>query len=351
MININNNIYTDDFRKIEETYAFSKELDGKSILITGATGLVGSCIVDFFMYLNKTYNCNIRVIGLGRNKEGLMKRFRDYLDISSFSMIVGDISDGLNLQEKMDYIIHAASNADPISFSKDPVGTMKANLIGTMNVLEYSKSVTNCKVLFVSTTEIYGKNDFIDDGITENSYGILDCNSLRACYPESKRAAETLCNSYSSQFDINVVIARLCYIYGPTMTNSDSRVSAQFIRKALEKSDIVLKSEGLQKRSYCYVTDAISGILVAMIKGKNCNAYNISNPDSNVTIKQMAEITANEYNLKVIYELPEEIEKKGYSTQGHIIVNSEKLASLGWKANTSINDGIKKTVEIMKSAI
>lgn len=348
MININNRFYTEDFKTINERYKFSTILKNKSILITGSTGLVGSCFVDFIMYLNKNHGSSIKIMALGRSQGKLNERFNPYLSDENFKAVNQDVCEPLNIEDNIDFIVHAASNADPKSFSNDPVGTMNANLIGTMNILNIAKE-KNSKVVFVSTTEVYGVTPATETGLTESDYGIIDCNSLRACYPESKRAAETLCHCYSVQHGVDMVIARLCYIYGPTMTSSDSRVIAQFTRKVLAKENIIMKSAGSQKRSYCYVTDAVAALLYTMVNGKNREAYNISNQNSHITIREIADLMASHYNLQVEFENPDDLEQRGYSKQGNIIVNPDKLNKLGWEATLSMAEGIKNTIDIMSN--
>lgn len=325
-----------------------KLLENKSILVTGATGLIGTGLIDFLVYINKNLNLNMNIYALGRSIEKLNLRFKDYIDKEEIKVIVQDICELIDINIYYDYIIHAASNAHPIAFSKYPVETMKANIEGTINLLEYCKKNNKCKFLFISTSEVYGNID-TDKVLSETDFGVIDCNTFRSSYPESKRVAETLCNVYASQYNINTSIARLCYIYGPTMTDSDSRVIAQFIRNILNNEDIVLKSDGNQIRSYCYLTDAITGIIYALIKGENKCAYNISNKLSNTSIRNIAEILSNQNGLNVKMEIADSIESNGYSKQNNIIIDSSRLRDLGWEPKVSLEEGLYKCVSILKN--
>ena len=321
------------------------KLENKSTLITGANGLIGSYIVDFLDYLNTKYNKNIKIYALSRSINKLKKRFKN---TETVKLIEQDLNDILNIDFSCDYIIHAASNAHPLAFSLEPATTMKTNFIGTINLLEYAKN-HNSKFLYISTGEIYGNNE--NEPFKETDFGLIDTLSARACYPESKRACETLCISYKNQYEIKVNIARLCYIYGANITETNSRADAQFLRNAIMKQDIVLKSEGKQKRTYCYVADCTSAILTILLKGKSGEAYNVANPDSIVSVKEYAQNLADIANVKLKFELPDEIEKRGYSKQEDSILDSSKLQALGWSAKYDIKEGIEHTYKIKKEML
>ena len=308
----------------------------KSILVTGANGLIGSYLVDYLSYTGAN------VYALSRSLEKLKKRFSKNSEIN---YIEQDLNNTFKTDLTFDYIIHAASNAHPLAFSLEPVETMKTNLFGTMNLLEHIKNYGG-KLLYLSTGEIYGNN--IDHAFTENDLGVVDTKIARSCYPESKRAAETLCISYYAEYNISVNIARLCYVYGPTITDTNSRADAQFLRNALNNEDIILKSKGAQKRTYCYIADVVSAILFILLNGTNAEVYNIANPDSIISIANYAKELAELANVKVKFEIPDDIEAKGYSKQADSILNAEKLIKLGWHPVYNIKDGLRNTIQIKK---
>lgn len=222
---------------------------------------------------------------------------------------------------------------------------MKANLFGTMNLLELAKK-SNSKFLYLSSGEIYGNN--IDHDFTEDDLGAVDTKLARSCYPESKRAAETLCVSYCDQFGIHTNIARLCYVYGHTITDDNSRADAQFLRNVLLGKDIVMKSQGLQRRTYCYVADAVSALLFILLNGVKSEVYNIANPNSIATIAQYAQILANIAKVNLKFELPDEIEQKGYSKQADSILSAQTLISCGWNPFYDLKNGLEHTFKIKK---
>lgn len=322
-----------------------KPLKNKSILITGASGLIGSYIVYFLGYINTKYSTNIRIYALSRHHEELVKKFNNVYGIE---IIEHDLNNVFNIDINFDYIIHAASNAHPLAYSKDPVGTMKTNLLGTINLLEAATKM-KAKFLFVSTGEIYGNN--IDHAFTENDLGIIDTKIARSCYPESKRAAETLCIAYNAQYGTNVNIARLCYVYGSTITENNTRADAQFLRNAVNAQNIIMKSSGKQQRTYCYVADVVCALLTILLYGKDAEFYNVSSQNSIASVHEYAQTLANIANVKVIYDNPDEVEAKGYSKQADSILDSTKLQQLGWKPNYSLLEGLEHTYKIKKSVL
>lgn len=319
-----------------------EKLKNKSILITGANGLIGSYIVNFLQYLNNEENFNIKILAMSRSKEKLEKRFGQNCGIK---IVEQDLNESIKEEIQCDFIIHAASNAHPRAFSQDPVGTMKTNLFGTTNLLEVAVK-NNAKFLYISSGEIYGNNT--DHYFTENDLGTVDTKISRSCYPESKRAAETLCMAYNSQYGIDVNVARLCYVYGGTITDTNSRADAQFLRNAINGEDIVMKSEGLQRRTYCYVADAVSAILTILLRGKSPEVYNVANPNSVVSVKEYAQTLADVSGVHLKFELPDMIEAKGYSKPADSILDSSKLQNLNWKAYYNIEQGLDRTFRIKK---
>ena len=340
-----NYILLEEYEKIYQVLSSNiNDLKNKSILITGANGLIGSYLVEFLQYLNLTLDYNIKIYLMSRSLQKLRKRFKNQ---SSLFFIEQDLNQQITINQTFDYIIHAASNAHPIAFSTDPVGTMKTNLIGTINLLEMSKN-SNTKFLYLSTGEIYGNN--VDKAFNENCIGLVNSTDVRSCYPESKRAAETLCIAYANQYNINTNIARLCYIYGATITDDNSRADAQFLRKVINKENIILKSLGEQKRTYCYVADAVSALLFILLNAKSKDVYNIANPNSIVSVKQYAELLARIGNVNIEYDTPSENEKKGYSKPADSILDATKLINMGWQPLYDIQEGLQHTFLIKKEA-
>lgn len=348
-MNIDNLTYQESLKDIilqnNELWNYLKE---KSILVTGASGLIGSCLIDVLMKVNELYNEeNINVMALGRNEIEAKERFAKYDGNKYFSFIKQDVIEEINLDEKSDFIIHAASSAHPIAYAKEPVNTVLGNIIGVNNLLKYAVKNKTQRLLFISSGEIYGQGDENIKNFEEEYRGYINNMNVRAGYPISKQAAENLCVAYSEQYNIETVVVRPCHIYGPTLTAKDSRAFAQFLRNGIEGKDIVLKSKGEQLRSYCYVIDCAIGILYALVKGENKNAYNIANSNSNVRINELANTIANVCNVNVVYDIPDEIEKKGYNPVTQSVLDSKKIGFLGWEPQYDIHRGIQDTVKIL----
>lgn len=317
--------------------------DGK-LLVTGASGLIGSCLIDLLMLANE-HGRQFEVYALGRNAQKLRKRFATFEGTGMLHFIEQDICHPLNTNIQFDYIIHGASNADPQKYGLNPVETMLINLYGTNNILEYCKEHKGAKAIIMSTFEVYGNVG--KDVCKESDNGVIDFKLLRNCYPVSKRCAEQLVRCYVDEYKVNAVIGRLCSIYGPTMTKDDSKAHAQFIRNALKHENIVLKSKGEQRRTYCYVLDAVTGLLAVLAKGERGEAYNISNEKSIASIAEVAQIIAKIVGTKVVFSLPNEIESKGFSNPQNCILDNSKLRTLGWRGCYSLDNGLQETIEIL----
>lgn len=341
--------YTYDVIKIAKLPFPWEKLNGKSILITGATGMIGTVLIDVLMYRNYSFQDHLHIYALGRNVERARERFKEYWNDADFSFITSDINEEQPLSIKFDYLFHCASNTHPRSYAQDPIGTIMTNVIGTNHVLQMALRSSAERTVFLSSVEIYGENRGDTDTFSEDYCGYIDCNTLRAGYPEGKRAGEALCQAYIQKFNLDIVIPRICRVYGPTMLDSDSKALAQFIHKAVNGENIVLKSKGDQFFSYCYVADVVSALLYILFYGETGKAYNVSDQTGDIRLRDLAAILAEFAGKKVIYELPDEIEQKGYSKASDARLNSTHLQKLGWKVEDSIKEQLKKTVEIMKS--
>lgn len=313
-----------------------------SFLITGATGLIGSFIVDVFHFANE-HGHRHKVYVVGRSFDKLKSRF-DYPD-DLIECVQQDVCNPITGIQKVGYVVHAASNADPKSYAAYPAETLLTNIEGTKNVLDYCR-LNGSKMLLTSTFEVYGKKNGLDI-YTEEDFGNIDINAIRSCYPESKRSAEILLRCYVQQYGVKGYIARLCSVYGPTMLPSDNKAHAQFIHKGICKENVVLKSRGEQRRTYMYVADAVSAIFTIMNNGKIGEAYNISNEKSVATIAEVASEVASIAGTKVIYELPDANESRGYSRPQNCILDNCKLRALGWSGKYNLHDGLYETMEIL----
>lgn len=317
--------YKEDLLNISSLNLPWSKLNECNILVTGATGLIGGCLVDALM-LNP--NKNYHVFASGRNEERARKRFSEFDDDDAFHFVRYDVLGPLEYDVNFDYIIHAASNASPNFFATKPVEVINSNILGLNNLMEYGLKHGMKRMLYVSSGEIYGEGD--GRVFTEDYSGYVNCTSPRSCYPSSKRAAETLCVSYAQEYGADVVIARPCHTYGPYFTEADNRVYAQFIRNVLRGDDIIMKSTGAQFRSWCYVVDCVSALLFILLKGESGKAYNIADESSNVSIKELADMVAEIGGKNVIIDSPTGIEKQGFNVVTKSTFSTEMLRSLGW---------------------
>lgn len=326
---------------------------GKTILISGVTGMIGKCLADVFMLKNRVLPqpYKMKVIALSRHADSAVLRLGEYLSDPNFQYVACDINTSIPECGRVDYVIHAASNTHPLQYSGDPIGTIASNVIGTKNLLDYAVSHGAEHFCFLSSVEIYGENRGDVEKFPEEYLGYLDCNTLRAGYPESKRLGETLCNAYGQAYGLEYSIPRLSRVYGPTMLPSDTKAISQFIKKAAAGEDIVLKSQGNQKYSYTFVTDAVAGILYTMLLGTPGNAYNIANEESDITLRELAGLLAQIGGTQVVFELPDEAEQKGYSTATKAMLDASKLEKLGWKPHVNLPEGLACTVEAVRKAL
>lgn len=324
-------------------------LCGTSVLVTGSTGMLGSCLVDALMQWNAKQAFPCRVIVSGRNEAAARARFTAYRDCPNFSFIRQDIIDPLKgFPDTIDYIVHAASYADPVNFSRFPVDTLLSNVVGTDHLLQYGIAHGMMRFLYVSSGEMYGQPLLPGDDFTEDYCGAVDHSNARSCYPAGKRAGEVLCQAYVRQYGSDAVIVRPCHLFGPTMTASDSRAASEFLRNAADGRDILLKSAGLVERSHCYVMDAVRALLLVLLSGKCGEAYNIADKVYQMRIRDFAEKAASAGGCRVMFANPNDLEAKGYSTVSRAVLDNAKLIALGWSPGSTGIDAIRETVKILR---
>ena len=336
------------------------KLEDSSIMISGATGMIGSTLIHVLMKKNHEEDLNCRICALGRNEAKGRSRFPGYWDDKNFTFIACNIDDRDNLREALgkagfdgsvrrpDYLFHAASNTHPVAYATDPVGTVVTNIIGLNNLLEFAAEQGTKRFAFASSNEIYGENRGDVELFDEKYCGYIDCNTMRAGYPESKRAGEALCQAYIRQKGLDVVIPRFTRSFGPSVLKTDTKAISQFIHKGAAREDIVLKSAGTQLYSYTYVCDAVSGLLTVLLKGACGEAYNIADRSCDITLKDLAQIIADYAGRKVVFEIPDATEAAGYSKATKALLDSTKLQGLGWKAQFDMKTGLEHTIDILR---
>ena len=344
-------LYTDDIEYAAGLDLPWERLKDKSVMISGATGLIGSFLIDTLLKANEKYGLNCTVYALGRSEERIKARFGAFAEDPHFVYIKYDVKKPLERADlgAVDFILHLASNTHPMQYSTDPIGTITTNIIGLQNLLDFAVAHNTERFAFASSNEIYGENRGDVEFFTEDYCGYINCNTMRAGYPESKRCGEALCQAYKAQKGLDVVIPRLTRSYGPTMLMTDTKAISQFIRKGIAGEDIVLKSAGTQYYSYTYVADAVSGLLHVLLKGENGEAYNIADERSDIMLKDLAAAIAGIAGKKVIFELPDAVEAAGYSKATKARLDGSKLKKLGWSAKYDIQSGMERTINVLKA--
>lgn len=326
-------------------------LRGKSVMITGAAGLVCSAVTDLLIRYNETENAGIRILAAGRWLEEMTGRFGPFAEKDYFTFVPYDASRTDNvLTLPCDFIIHGASNAFPGLIVKEPVETMLSNVMGVKYLLDYARAAGAKRLLYISSSEVYGQKAD-DQPFREGEYGFIDLLNPRNSYSVGKRAAETLCASYAAEYGVESVIVRPGHIYGPTAAPQDNRVASAWSYSAARGEDIVMKSAGEQKRSYCHCLDCASAILTVLLQGENTRAYNISNPDSIVTIREMAALLAKSGGVKLSQTEATEAEKKGFNPMSNSSLDSAGLEALGWKGLFDAERGFDHTVRTLREMI
>lgn len=343
-------IYYKDLEIVRNSIPEVEELYHKTFFITGASGLIGSAIVDFLIYLNENYDAGLSMVLGSRNPDTLDKRFGKYMKAPWIESYLYDSKKAINLNKAADYVIHAASPANPKWFAEKPAETLMSAFMGIYHVLEYARIRNAGRVMFISSSEVYGKKEN-NHPYHNKEYGYLDILNPRACYPSAKRAGETLCASYHQEYGVETVIVRPGHVYGPSVTEADTRVSSQFLRDAARGLDLVMKSPGQQLRSYCYSCDCVSALLTVLLHGNPDEGYNISNPDSICTIREIAECIAECAGVNVYFDIPSELEKKGYNLMDNSSVDAVQLLGLGWSGSFDLRTGVSHSVSILREKL
>lgn len=312
--------YLRDLIRAQTAVADAAQLRNKRIFITGANGLICSTFVDVLMQLNDSLQLGMHVYGGVRNMQRAQERFNHWMVHESFSLVPYDAEKPIEADARFDYMIHGASGAAPGVFASNPVEVMTANLDGMKHVLDYARAHGIERVLYISSSEVYGKKSD-SSPYDEDTYYSVDILNPRCCYPSAKRAAETLCAAYGKEYGVDAVIVRPGHIYGPAFSPQDDRASSVFAYQAAMGEDIVMKSMGNQLRSYCYALDCATAILMVLLRGQRGEAYNISNPASIVTIRQLAECLAQEGGVRVVHECATREELGSYNPDGQFLPN------------------------------
>ena len=341
MFEVDNKIWQEDIDQIAKSNIID-EFKNSSFLITGATGLVGSELVFSLLCANRIKNLNNKIYALVRNEAKAKALFKNVLDNPNFNLVIQDVIEPINCCEKIDYVFHCASITSSIDMVKKPVDTIITTFNGTKNVLDFALK-SNSKVLYLSSLEAYGIINS-EAEIKEDDLGYIDLANPRSSYPESKRIAENLCASYSSQYGLDIKIARLTQTFGAGISRDDNRVFAQFAKSAINREDIVLHTKGETIRNYCYITDAVIALFVILKKG--FGVYNVANKSTAISIKNMAQLIANQNDVFLKYEIDDI--NRGYNPTICMKLDTKKLENLGWSAEVGIEEMFDRITRFLK---
>lgn len=347
---MNNNLFQTIGTDVTELISHKLDweiLRNAKVLITGVNSMLGVYTCYTLHYLNLTLGLDIEITGLSRNRETTISFFRDVIEAGHFNILEQDVSMPISLDSEIDYIFHFAGNASPSAIINDPVGILRANILGAFNILELAKSQKVKKVLFASTREIYGKSS--DIILDESSTGAIDPMADRSCYPESKRATESLARAYYLQYNIPTISARIAHSYGPSMKiSNDGRVMADFIGNAVFNQDIILKSDGRAIRAFIYVSDTVLALFYLMLYGNSGEAYNVGNENEPISVKELAILVAKiKGNIGIMMQDKTDGNKSnlGYCSFDRTPMNLAKIEELGFRPYTLLEDGIKRTIQ------
>ena len=338
-------ILEEDFLSIKESFDFSL-LKNSSVFVTGATGLLGSQILLFLDFLNRTENYSMKLFGLIRNIDKAKKVFGN--SFGNITFITGDVLQLPEIPQQIDYIIHGASITSSLDFVSKPVETIDTAINGTMNILRFAQSKAVKSMVYLSSMEVFG----ITDGkgkVSESDYGYIDILSARSSYSESKRLCECLCHSFAKEFSLPVKIARLTQTLGAGIDYNDTRVAAQFARAVIERHDIVLKTTGATKRPVIYTSDAVSAVLIVLLKGSDGQAYTAANEGTFYTIRETAEMIVSEianHKINLVFDIqgvPQE-----YAPNLNLNLNTTLLRSLGWYPKVGLEEAYRRMINGMK---
>lgn len=343
MFEVNSKIWQEDIETIIKDEIINS-FRNLSILITGATGLIGKELVFSFLCANRIKNLNIKIVALVRNTDKAKEIFKNIISNSNFEIIEQDIINPIKYSEKIDFIFHCANITSSNKMIKTPISVIDSTLMGTKNVLEFARK-KSAKVIYLSSLEIYGRQFEQKEEIFEEDYGFFDSSNIRNCYPLSKKMAENMCFSYSYQYDLDVKIARLTQTFGAGVVLNDNRFFSQLAKAIINNEEFILKTDGSSYKNYCYLTDTIRALFYIAIKGNKAEVYNVANYDSAISIKDLVQKLINKYKKS---SLKFEIGDNPYNQNVYLKLNTKKLESLGFSPQINLEDMFTRLIMYLK---
>ncbi len=348
---LNDSVLQEDLENIAASQIPWERFKGKNILITGATGLVGAAITRALCCVNRIHGTKIGIFLSVRNAEKAQNIFGELTERENITLLVGDICEEIKTDAHIDYIIHTAAVTNSKVMVTQPVETIMTAIDGTRAILEFAKKQNVESMVYLSSMEAYGKPAEGKEYVRENDYGYIDVLNVRSCYPESKRMVECLCSCYSAEYGVPVKIARLAQTFGAGISKTENRVFSQFARSLINGQDIILHTTGESFGNYCYTSECVTALLFLLLNGENGEAYNITNENTNIMIRDMAQLVAemSGNKIKVVFDIPEDALKYGYAPAVKMRLCGEKMEKLGWKAEIDLPEMYERLIESMKN--
>lgn len=337
---MNNTVVAEDIRNLAHGFLFKKELQRKTVLVTGGTGLIGSLIIRFLAYLRDKEEVDIRILAMARNPQKVEK-----MDFPcDIQWVFQDMLETLNIEENADYIFHTACPTQSQFLVDNPVEVITSTITGAENLFLYAKE-RHASVVYLSSIEIYGQMDS-DGFVSEDTYGHLDHLNVRSCYPESKKMIESLATAYAKEYGTDIKIARLTQTFGAGISKDDKRIFAQFARAAINSEDIILHTKGNSSKSYVYTMDAINALFYIMLKGNRGEAYNIANDKTFISVYELAEFVIRNFNENIKVRVEEK--NMGYAPDTRVNLDTRKLRELGWDSQYDLYQMFERLIKSLQ---
>lgn len=338
-------VLQEDLENLANCFGDAAPLRDARILITGATGLVGSMLTKALCCINRRGNCNLTIYALVRSQEKARAVFGKLLERGEIVLVHGDVTQPIQIADTVDYLFHTASITASKTFVNQPVETLITAIDGTRNLLEFAREKQVKSMVYVSSMEAFGITDPNLPRISEKDLGYIDILSPRSSYSEGKRTCECLCAAYASEYGVPVKIARLAQTFGAGVSLQDGRVFAQFTKSCMAGTDIVLHTAGESMGNYCYTADAVKGLLTILLRGENAQAYTVVNESTSMKIRQVAQLvsdTLTEGKTQIIFDIPESALTFGYAPDVTMRLSGGKLRALGWEPTVDLPEMFRR---------